>query len=146
MELDEIKNLIELLKDTDITEIQIEREGAKLKIKKEKLLSSFDVSPSVTHTPAAGPSVVKEETDDKNFVEISSPIVGMFFRSSSPDAEPFIEVGSNVKKGQVLCIVEAMKLMNEIDTDNDGVVMDILVENGHPVEYGEPLFLIKPAS
>ena len=146
MELDEIKNLIELLKDTDITEIQVEREGAKLRIKREKFLSSFDVSPPATNAPAAEPASAKEETLDTNHITISSPIVGMFFRSSSPDAEPFVEVGSNVKKGQVLCIVEAMKLMNEIDTDTDGVVMDILVENGHPVEYGEPLFLIKPAS
>jgi acetyl-CoA carboxylase biotin carboxyl carrier protein len=146
MELDEIKNLIELLKDTDISEIQIEREGAKLKLKREKFLSSFDVSPPPTHTPAAEPATAKEESRDTNLITISSPIVGMFFRSSSPDTEPFVEVGSNVKKGQVLCIVEAMKLMNEIDTDTDGVVMDILVENGHPVEYGEPLFLIKPAS
>lgn len=146
MELDEIKNLIELLKDTDITEIQIEREGAKIKIKREKFLPSFDVSPSADHTPAAGPAAAKEETLDTNLITISSPIVGMFFRSSSPDAEPFVEVGNNVKKGQVLCIVEAMKLMNEIETDTDGVVMDILVENGHPVEYGESLFLIKPAS
>lgn len=146
MELDEIKNLIELLKDTDISEIQIEREGAKLKLKREKFLSSFDVSQPPTHTPAAEPATAKEESRDTNLITISSPIVGMFFRSSSPDTEPFVEVGSNVKKGQVLCIVEAMKLMNEIDTDTDGVVMDILVENGHPVEYGEPLFLIKPAS
>jgi acetyl-CoA carboxylase biotin carboxyl carrier protein len=144
MELDEIKNLIELLKDTDITEIQVEREGAKLKIKREKFLSSFEVSPSGTHASSAEPLAAKEEKRDASLITISSPIVGMFFRSSSPDSEPFVEVGSNVKKGQVLCIVEAMKLMNEIDTDTDGVVMDILVENGHPVEYGEPLFLIKP--
>ena len=146
MELDEIKKLIELLKDTDITEMQIEREGAKLKIKREKFLSSFDVSPPVRHTTAAEPEAPKEETGDKNLITISSPIVGMFFRSSSPDAEPFVDLGNNVKKGQVLCIVEAMKLMNEIETDTDGVVMDILVENGQPVEYGEPLFLIKTAS
>lgn len=146
MELDEIKNLIELLKDTDITEIQVEREGAKLKIKREKFLSSFEVSPPGTHASSAEPLAAKEEKRDASLITISSPIVGMFFRSSSPDSEPFVEVGSNVKKGQVLCIVEAMKLMNEIDTDTDGVVMDILVENGHPVEYGEPLFLIKPTS
>ena len=105
MELDEIKNLIELLKNTDITEIQIEREGAKLKIKREKFLSSFDVSPPEINIPATGSKTVKEETRETNLITISSPIVGMFFRSSSPDAEPFVEVGNDVKKGQVLCFV-----------------------------------------
>lgn len=146
MELDEIRNLIELLKNTDITEMQLEREGAKIKIKREKFISSFDVSPPPQHPVAPESSAPKEEEADENLLTITSPIVGMFYRSSSPDTEPFVEVGSTVKKGQVLCIVEAMKLMNEIETDTDGVVMDILVKNGQPVEYGEPLFLIKPAS
>lgn len=145
MELDEIKKLIEFLKDTDITELQIEREGAKIKVKREKFLSSFDMPPTISHTVSPESEVQKKEVRDKNLVTITSPIVGMFFRSPSPDAQHFVEVGSAVKKGQVLCIVEAMKLMNEIETDSDGTVMEILVENGQPVEYGEPLFLIKPA-
>jgi acetyl-CoA carboxylase biotin carboxyl carrier protein len=146
VELDEIKRLIELLKNTDITELQIEREGAKLKIKRERFLSSFEVEPSAKQPVTAEAKETKEEaaTEEKKLVTITSPIVGIFHRAPSPEAPPFVEVGSTVKKGQVLCIVEAMKLMNEIESDTDGIVSKILVENGQPVEYGEPLFLIEP--
>jgi acetyl-CoA carboxylase biotin carboxyl carrier protein len=145
MELDEIKDLIELLKDTDITELQIEREGAKLRIKREKFMSSFDVVPPVRPSVSDLKGAEEEPSIDHKLVTITSPIVGMFYRSPSPDAHHFVEVGSAVKKGQVLCIVEAMKLMNEIESDTEGTVSKILVENGQPVEYGEPLFLIDPS-
>jgi acetyl-CoA carboxylase biotin carboxyl carrier protein len=82
--------------------------------------------------------------EETRLITITSPIVGTFYRASSPEAAPFVEVGSRVKKGQVLCIVEAMKLMNEIECEIDGTVIKVLVENGQPVEYGEPLFLIEP--
>jgi acetyl-CoA carboxylase biotin carboxyl carrier protein len=148
MELDEIKKLIELLKETDVTELQIEREGTKLKIRREKFLSSFEAFRPVKQ--AAAPEAVKAEKEEageeKQLITITSPIVGIFHRAPSPESPPFVEVGSLVKKGQVLCIVEAMKLMNEIESDTDGMVSKILVENGQPVEYGEPLFLIEPAS
>jgi acetyl-CoA carboxylase biotin carboxyl carrier protein len=146
MELDEIKQLLELLKDTDITELQIEREGAKLKIRRERFMPSFEITPPATRQ--AAPQEVKEEAVEEAHKQatITSPIVGIFHRSPAPEAPPFVEIGTTVKKGQVLCIVEAMKLMNEIESDVDGVVAKILVENGHPVEYGEPLFLIEPAS
>ena len=145
MELDEIKQLIELLKETDITEIQIEREGAKLKIKREKYLSSFEAISSAKRSEAAAPKEAQAEAaEESKLVTITSPIVGIFHRAPSPESQPFVEVGSTVKKGQVLCIVEAMKLMNEIESDTEGVISKILVENGQPVEYGEPLFLIEP--
>lgn len=145
MDIDEIKGLIELLQETDITELQIERDGSKLKIKREKFLSSFE-TPSSASRPETGAQEVKEaEAEEQKHVSITSPIVGIFHRSPAPEAPPFVEVGSSVKKGQVLCIVEAMKLMNEIESDTDGVISKILVENGQPVEYGEPLFLIEPA-
>jgi len=145
MELDEIKKLIDLLKDTDITELQIEREGSKLRVRREKFLSEFSVSPPVRETKAPAQAEPKEESaEEQRLVTISSPIVGMFYRSPSPDAPHFVEEGSVVKKGQVICIIEAMKLMNEIESDTDGVVSKVLVENGQPVEYGEPLFLIEP--
>lgn len=146
MELDEIKKLIELLQETDITELQVEREGAKLRIKREKFLSTFDVSPPIPQPSGPGTQGQHEKAEEKNLVTITSPIVGMFFRSPSPDAPHFVEVGSPVKKGQVLCIVEAMKLMNEIESDTDGIITKVMVENGQPVEYGEPLFLIEPSS
>ncbi|MEW6714961.1 MAG: acetyl-CoA carboxylase biotin carboxyl carrier protein [Nitrospirota bacterium] len=145
MELDEIKKLIELLKDTDITELQIEREGSKLRVRREKFLADFNVAPPVRGAGVTEQKETKEETaEQQRLVTVTSPIVGMFFRSPSPEAPHFVEEGSIVKKGQVLCIIEAMKLMNEIESDSDGVISKVLVENGQPVEYGEPLFLIEP--
>jgi acetyl-CoA carboxylase biotin carboxyl carrier protein len=145
MELDEIKDLIELLKDSDITELQVEKEGSKLKIKREKYLTSFEPS-SMVSKPAAAPAEAKAETaDDPKLTTINSPIVGIFFSAQSPESPPFVSVGTRVTKGQVLCIVEAMKLMNEIESDADGTISKILIENGQPVEYGEPLFLVDPS-
>jgi acetyl-CoA carboxylase biotin carboxyl carrier protein len=143
MELEDLKDLIELLKDTDITEIQIEKDGTKVKIKKEKILSSIEMS---VHKSKAFQEKIVAETEEEaqRLVTITSPIVGTFYRSPTPEAAHFVEVGIKVTKGQVLCIVEAMKLMNEIESDVDGVVVKVLVENGQPVEYGEPLFLIEP--
>lgn len=145
MELDEIKKLIDLLKDTDITELQIEREGSKLRVRREKFLADFNIAHSARETGVTEHKETKEETaEQQRLVTVTSPIVGMFFRSPSPEAPHFVEEGSIVKKGQVLCIIEAMKLMNEIESDSDGVISKVLVENGQPVEYGEPLFLIEP--
>ena len=143
MELEDLKNLIELLKETDITELQLEKDGTKVKIKREKLLSSLEMS-ALKATSLHEKLVAETEEETQRLVTITSPIVGTFYRSLSPEAEPFVEVGLKVNKGQVLCIVEAMKLMNEIESDVDGVVVKVLVENGQPVEYGEPLFLIEP--
>lgn len=145
MELDEIRELIELLKNTDITELQLERDGAKIKIKREKFISAWEVPPHKREpAPTEVQEVKVEVPEEKKLVTITSPLVGIFHRSPAPETPPFVEVGNPVKKGQVLCIVEAMKLMNEIESDVDGVVTKILVENGQPVEYGEPLFLIEP--
>ncbi len=140
MELDDLKELISLLKDTDITELQVEKDGTKVKIRRERMLP-VEMQPK--------PSVTVERTKEaeegvQRLVTITSPIVGTFYRSSSPDAPPFVDVGSEVKKGQIVCIIEAMKLMNEIESEVDGIVVRVLVENGQPVEYGEPLFLIEP--
>ena len=147
MELDEIKELIDLLQDTDVTELSIEREGSKIKIKKEKYLAAAHMVHAAPAPVMENNNSAKEETaEDKTLAKINSPIVGIFHRSPSPESPPFVEVGSTVRKGQVLCIVEAMKLMNEIESDTHGTVSKILVENGHPVEYGEPLFLIEPSS
>ena len=143
MELEDLKGLIELLKETDITELLVEKDGTKVKIKREKIFSSVDFpSPK---SPSLQETIIKEtEEDTQRLITVTSPIVGTFYRSPSPDAPVFIEVGVRIKKGQVLCIIEAMKLMNEIESEADGIVVKALVENGQPVEYGEPLFLIEP--
>jgi acetyl-CoA carboxylase biotin carboxyl carrier protein len=145
MELEDLRELIELLRDTDITELQVEKEGTKVKIKREKVLASLEMP--MHKSAAALREKISAETEEETqrLVTITSPIVGSFYRSPSPEALPFVEAGTRVNKGQVLCIVEAMKLMNEIESDVDGIVVKILVENGQPVEYGEPLFLIEPA-
>jgi acetyl-CoA carboxylase biotin carboxyl carrier protein len=142
MELEDLKELIEYLKETDITEISIEKDGIKVKIKREKILSPMDIS--VQKLGSLHEKVTGETEEETRVITVTSPIVGTFFRAPSPEADPFVETGSKVKKGQVLCIVEAMKLMNEIESEVDGVVIKILVDNGQPVEYGEPLFLIEP--
>jgi acetyl-CoA carboxylase biotin carboxyl carrier protein len=111
-------------------------------------------SPAATHVlssppapeasaPEAVPAAEATASDETDFAIVKSPIVGTFFRSAEPGAAPFVEVGSTVKKGQVLCIIEAMKLMNEIDSEYDGEVVKVYVENGQPVQYGERLFAMK---
>jgi len=143
MELEDLKKLIEFLKETDITELQLEKDGTKVKIKREKFLSSIEMP--IQKSPVFHEKITQEtEEETQRLVTITSPIVGTFYRSPAPDAAPFVEVGLRVKKGQVLCVIEAMKLMNEIESDVDGIIVKALVENGQPVEYGEPLFLIEP--
>jgi acetyl-CoA carboxylase biotin carboxyl carrier protein len=151
MEHEDLKELIALLKDTDITELQVEKEGVKVKIKREKYFGHLEMPHPVVvdrrpvREEAAAEQPAPAGPDTSGLHTVSSPIVGTFYRSPSPESGPFVEVGARVKKGQVLCIIEAMKLMNEIDSEVDGVVVRVLVDNGHPVEYGEPLFLIDPA-
>jgi acetyl-CoA carboxylase biotin carboxyl carrier protein len=149
MELEDLKELMSLLKDTDVTELQVEKDGIKVKIRREKFFSHLEVPqlvlPERRESHAKAEPVHETELEGK-LITITSPIVGTFYRSSSPEAEPFVEVGAKVKKGQILCIIEAMKLMNEIESEADGLVVRILVENGHPVEYGEPLFLVDPSA
>ena len=158
MNLKEIKELIEMLKDTDISELEIERSGVKVRIRKGGDVTFHHamprmeyppaaiVAPAITDIPAPAAAVEKPAEPVKtNQVKVTSPIVGTYYRSSSPDKPPYIEVGDIVKKGQVLCIIEAMKLMNEIESEAAGKIVQILVENGAPVEYGQPLFVIETA-
>ncbi|MBI4824326.1 MAG: acetyl-CoA carboxylase biotin carboxyl carrier protein [Nitrospirae bacterium] len=141
MELDELKKIIELLRDTDITDLQIEKENTKVRIKRERMMTSIEIK----KPPQIGlPSVKEIEAETQRLITITAPLVGTFYKSPSPDSPPFVEAGSKVKKGQVICIIEAMKLMNEIECDTDGILVRALVENAQPVEYGEPLYLIEP--
>jgi oxaloacetate decarboxylase alpha subunit len=158
MNLKELKELIEMVKDTDISEVEIERSGVKVRLRKggdvtyHPAMPRMDYPPSaiiapvVSETPAAAiPAEKAAEPAKSNQTKVTSPIVGTFYRSSSPEKPAYVEVGAVVKKGQVLCIIEAMKLMNEIESETAGKIVQILVENGQPVEYGEPLFVIEPA-
>lgn len=145
MELEDLKELMGLLKETDVTELQIEKDGVKVKIKREKFFGHLELPPAMQEKREIKKEEMIVETEaEGRLLTVTSPIVGTFYRSPSPDTEPFVDVGTRIKKGQVICIIEAMKLMNEIESEVDGVVVRILVENGHPVEYGEPLFLIEP--
>lgn len=154
MNIKELKELIDLLKDTEVTELEIEKAGVKVRIKKGRsalpVVANHAEGSAIT-TPVektAAPEMLElgEKPTDKGGITVTSPIVGTFYRSSSPDALPYVEVGDVVKKGQVLCIIEAMKLMNEIESEVDGKVVEVLLENAQPVEYGEPLFHIEPLS
>jgi oxaloacetate decarboxylase alpha subunit len=157
MNLKEIKELIEMLKGTDISELEIERSGVKVRLRKGGDVTFHPAMPRMEYPPAAivahAVAEVPEPRADQaaapvkaNEVKVTSPIVGTFYRSSSPDKPPYVEIGDVVKKGQVLCIIEAMKLMNEIESESSGKIVQILVENGQPVEYGQALFVIEPAS
>jgi acetyl-CoA carboxylase biotin carboxyl carrier protein len=159
MEFDEINRILEMVREHELSEFELEREGFKIKIKKGTLVNASgpftmpmvqQVAPAAPSAPApaapleAVPSPSAPPSDEVDFAIVKSPIVGTFFRSAEPGAAPFVDVGTAVKKGQVLCIIEAMKLMNEIDSEYDGEVVKIYVENGQPVQYGERLFAIKP--
>ncbi len=156
MNLKELKELIEMLKGTDISEVEIERSGVKVRLRKGGDVTFHPAMPRMEYPPAAivAPAVIEPaapaqekpaEQPKSNQIKVTSPIVGTFYRSSSPDKPPDVEVGDVVKKGQVLCIIEAMKLMNEIESETAGKVVQISVENGNPVEYGQPLFVIEAA-
>src|SRR3990172_6706347 len=154
MNLKELRELIEMLKDTDISELEIERSGVKVRLRKGGDVSFHPVMPRMEYPPSSivapaisemeRPAAAVEKTPEPaaNQVKVTSPIVGTFYRSSSPDKPAYAEVGDVVKKGHVLCIIEAMKLMNEIESEASGKIIKVLVENGQPVEYGQPLFLI----
>ncbi|MEO0136201.1 MAG: acetyl-CoA carboxylase biotin carboxyl carrier protein [candidate division WOR-3 bacterium] len=155
MNIKKIKELIKLLEDSPLTEIEYtDFWGRKLKLSKgdgfqkispKEAPSSVVKEPAPSQaTPSPEPEKKKEETPKKNLVAIRSPIVGTFYRAPAPDAPPYVEVGDIVKPGQVVCIVEAMKLMNEIESDVAGKIVEILVKNEEPVEYNQELFLVEP--
>ncbi len=146
MNLKEIKEILELLKGSDISELEVARGDSVLKVRRGpsgevRQAAAVPAPPSLA--PPGEPSRAETAPAPKtNVKEIVSPIVGTFYRAPAPDASPFVEVGTRVTKGQVLCIVEAMKIMNQIESDAGGTVAAVLVENGQPVAYGQPLFHI----
>lgn len=167
LDLEFLRGLIDAVDSSGIDSIEINRAGTKIRIAKTPPpapMTAGAVSPLIAapaHAPALAPAPVPVSApaapapsaaaaapavpEKSNLTDVKSPMVGTFYRAPAPEAPPYVEVGSTVKKGQTLCILEAMKLMNEMESDVDGVVREILVENSDPVEYGQVLFRIEPA-
>ena len=151
MDLKEIKALYKFFKGTDLVELETEGESGKIRFVRASSLAEERVEAPGPVTPASAVAappaseVSKEEPTKENIEIITSPMVGTFYRAPSPEAAPFIQDGDLVKKGQPVCIIEAMKLMNDVESEFNGKVVDIMVENGQPVEYGEPLVKIEVA-
>src|SRR5690554_7065383 len=141
MDLRKLKTLIDLVSDSDIAELEITEGDDKVKIVKFSKAAqpvAYMPEPATAPVAAAAPAAPAAVAKDA----IKAPMVGTFYRAPNPGASPFVEVGQTVKEGDPLCIIEAMKLLNEIEADKSGVIQEILVENGEPVEYGQPLFVI----
>jgi acetyl-CoA carboxylase biotin carboxyl carrier protein len=147
MDLRKLKKLIDLVQESGIAELEITEGEEKVKIVKGGVVvtaAAAATAPAVEARPApsAAPTPASEPEAAPEGHVVKAPMVGTFYRSPSPDAKPFVEVGQAVKEGDTICIIEAMKLMNEIEADASGTVKAILVENGQPVEYGQPLFIL----
>jgi oxaloacetate decarboxylase alpha subunit len=150
MNLKEIKELITLMNENDLMELEIEREGTKIRLRKShsgKIETSIEqeMAPKVVQVIKTEAKHSDEKKAERNLVPIKAPMVGTFYRAPGPDTKPYVEIGQIIEPGQVVCIVEAMKLMNEIKAEVKGKVVEILVENARPVEYGQVLFMVEPA-
>ena len=153
IDYDEITKLVSFLEEKNLTQFELEVEGFKIKIARGAAQPSQAVPAPVQPAPpqpmpTAGSSLdfAKTPESSNNIHYVTSPMVGTFYRAPDPASEPYVEIGEQVKKSQTLCIIEAMKLMNEIESDIDGEVMEIFVENGKSVEYGQRLFAVRPGS
>lgn len=155
MDLRKLKKLIDLVEESGIAELELTEGEEKVKIsrqpKQQQMAPQYIQTPQISqiphqeviHTPSTSPIETPAPLTSSKEQQISSPMVGTFYRASSPDAGSFVEIGTSVKKGDILCIIEAMKILNEIESDKDGVIKKILIENGQPVEFGEALFVIE---
>jgi len=144
-----LQDLIALFQSAGASDLEVERNGLRIRLRREGAGGVQPVEMAVQVRSGQGeaqPAASSADPSTEGLITMRSPIVGTFYRSASPYAESYVEEGAYVKKGQVLCIVEAMKLMNEIESEVDGRVVKILLENAKPVEYGEPLFLIEPGA
>ena len=156
MNLDDVREILALMRENGLSEFEIEHEGLRLRLRKDSTgvetgaPAAQSGAPPVTVAALAAasgtaPAAVVAGTSEVELAVVKSPIVGTFYRSPEPGTASFVEIGTTVKKGQVLCIIEAMKLMNEIDSEFDGEIVNVYVENGQPVQYGERLFAIRTA-
>jgi acetyl-CoA carboxylase biotin carboxyl carrier protein len=159
MNLNEIQDLIKFVAKSGVTEVEIEQKDFKITIKSEIKRSespiivqaAAPVVPQMVAAPAAAPVATPAAesapaaTEDSKYITVKSPMIGTFYRSSGPDKEPFVSVGQSVNKGETVCIIEAMKLFNEIEAEYSGKIVKVLVDDATPVEYDQPLFLVDPA-
>jgi acetyl-CoA carboxylase biotin carboxyl carrier protein len=160
MDLEQLKQILDLVRAHELSEFEVEQDGLKLKIRRNAagvpvvtlpaLAANVSVAAAAAPTTAAAatpaaavPQAPEAIEEDLELAVVKSPIVGTFYRSPEPGAPAFVDIGGQVKKGQVLCIIEAMKLMNEIDSEYDGEIVNVYVESGQPVQYGERLFAIR---
>jgi acetyl-CoA carboxylase biotin carboxyl carrier protein len=151
--VDELRRILELARDHELSELELESEGFKMRLRKggQVVVQQVSAAPaptapaaSLAPAPAGQPAAAPPEVDvDMELAIVKSPIVGTFYRSPEPSAPPFVQPGDRVTKGQTLCIIEAMKMMNNIDSEYEGTLVKVFVENGQPVQYGERLFAIK---
>ena len=159
MDFDEITRILGMMREHELSEFELERENFKLRIRKQGGGHWVAASPQPQQgyaapgpapagagsPPPAGSPILAAANDEMEFAVVKSPIVGTFYSASEPGAKPYASVGDTVQKGQIVCIIEAMKLMNEIQAEISGTIVKVYVENGHAVQYGERLFAIKPA-
>ncbi len=145
MDIRKIKKLIDLIAESDIAEIEISEGEESVRISRYSASPAQIAAPVAVAAPVApglAPALIQVEEKISGHI-VKSPMVGTFYRSASPGSQAFVEIGDSVTVGQTLCIIEAMKILNQIESDKNGRIKQILVENGHPVEYGQPLFIIE---
>ncbi|MCH7397067.1 acetyl-CoA carboxylase biotin carboxyl carrier protein [Belliella sp. DSM 107340] len=158
MKAKEIQDLIDFISNSGLAEVKIETDEFKLSIKKNSETQYVAAAPAPAHaapspasapapvaTPSAPATIAAKEDDTSKYLEIKSPMIGTFYRTPNPDSDNFVNVGDVVKGGQTVCIIEAMKLFNEIESEISGKIVKVLVDNATPVEYDQPLFLVDPA-
>ena len=152
MKTKEIRDLIDFISETGLNEVNIETEELKLSVKRSADIQQVAAAPVSIQAPAvAAPSAALQAessapatSDNANYIEVKSPMIGTYYRSANPESAPFVNVGDSISAGQTVCIVEAMKLMNEIKSEVKGKVVDIPVDNAQPVEFGQTLFTVEP--
>ena len=149
MKISFLKRLIEIVESSNIEEIELSRWWTKVRITKSRARTGNTDAPPVVEAQVDGKPVEEKAPEapapvDENLLEIKSPMVGTFYRAPSPGAKPYVQAGERVEPGQIVCIIEAMKLMNEIESDVSGTIVKMLAENAQPVEFGQTLFLVSP--
>jgi acetyl-CoA carboxylase biotin carboxyl carrier protein len=154
MKTTEIRDLIDFISQTGLNEVDIETKDLKLKVKREPdqkvyksntpVMTQLAATQVQTPAPAAPQTPKADSAGSGNLIEIKSPMIGTFYRTANPDSPPFVSVGDTISKGQTLCIIEAMKLFNEIESEVSGTIVKVMVENANPVEYDQVLFLVEP--